>query len=110
MQNNDLDVVFCKLNVKTLKRIRQLQMRFYIHTFANPLRLFTIVQSISRIFFIKFITINRKLLHTFGFDKLPLYDVTIPSNDSQITWKLPTILPNIHTKFKVYSCSRTLIF
>ena len=85
-------------------------MRFYIHIFANHPRLLIIVQSISRIFFIKFTTINRKLLHTFGFDKLPLYAVTIPGNDSQITWKWTTIHPNIHTKFKVYSCSRTVFF
>ena len=58
MQNNDLTAVFYKLNVKTLKRIRQVQMLFYIHTFANNLRLFIIVQSISRIFFSWLITFH----------------------------------------------------
>ena len=73
-------------------------------------RLSIIVQSISRIFFIKFDAFSHKLLYTFGLDKLTSYDVTIPGGDSKITWKLPTILHNIHTKFKVYSFSGTVFF
>ena len=93
-----------------MKRIRHLQTGFYMHAFASQLGLFIIVQSICRIFFITFTTINRKLLHIFGFDKLPLYDVTIPGNDSQITWKLPTILPNIHTKIKFIAVGEQCFF
>ena len=103
-------MLLAKNNVKTLKRIRQSQMGFYIHTLATHLRLFIIVQSIYPMFFVTFTTPNRKLLYTFVFDKMPSYDVTIPGSDSEITWKLPTNLLHIHTKYKVYSCRGTVFF
>ena len=79
-----------------------------MQAFINHRRLIIIAQSISCIFLVKFAALSRKLLHTFDFNKLAWYDVTVPGNDSKITWKLPTNLPNIHTNFKLHSCSGTV--
>ena len=95
---------------KNLKSVRQLQSRFYIHTFVSGHTLITIAQSISCIFLLIFAAISRKLLHSFVFKKLTSYDVTIPGSDSKISWKLDTYLPNIHTKLKLYGCSETVFF
>ena len=110
LPNDNRSFLFCTISVKTWKRGRQLQGSFYLYTFLNRHRLSIIVQSISRIFLKKIDAISRKLLHTFGFNKLTSCDVTIPGSDSKIKWKLPTILPNIHTKFNVYSFSGTVFF
>ena len=63
---------------KSMKSVRQLLRRFYIHTFVSSHTLITIAQSISCIFLLTFAPISRKLLHTFVFNKLTSYDVTIP--------------------------------
>ena len=97
--------VFLKNIVKTVKSVCQyaLQRRLSLHTFVNRHRLFTIVQSICCIFLIQFSATSRKLLHTFGFNTLHSFDVTISGSDSKITWKLPTPLLNIHTKYKLFN-------
>ena len=57
-----------------------------MQAFINHRRLIIIAQSISCIFLVKFAALSRKLLHTFDFNKLAWYDVTVPGNDSKITW------------------------
>ena len=110
LPNDNRSFLFYTIGVKTWKRGHQLQGSFYLYTFLNHRRLSIIVQSISRIFLIKFDAISRKLLHTFGFNKLSWYDVTIPGSDSKISWKLADHLPNIHANFKHYSCAGTVFF
>ena len=97
LQNDNCSFLFCTIDVKTGKIGANYWGVFTCMPVFNSRKMFTIVQSIPCIFFIKFDSISRKLLHTFVFNKLSSYDVTIPGSESKITWKLPTILPNIHT-------------
>ena len=94
---------------KTEKR-RPVTGAFVLAYFSYTPQAFTILQSIPCSILIKFDATSRKLLHTFGFNKLTPYEVTIPGSDSQIQWKEATSLPNIPTNFKLYSCTGTVFF
>ena len=89
---------------------RQLKRCFYIHTLVTHHRLIITAQSICGIFLLPFAAFSRKLWQTFAFNILTSYDVTIPGKDSQITWIVATHLPNMHTDFKIYSCTGTVFF
>ena len=81
-----------------------------MHTLVNGRTLFTIGQSVSRVFLLQFSKSSRDLLSTFVFYKLVFCDVIIPGRESQIHWKISIDSIKLQTKSQVDSISITTSF
>ena len=111
MQNNKSVSVFSKLSMK-LEICTPIIDAFYVPTLTlvTDHSVITITQSIPGIFFLPFVGTNRKLCHTFGFNKFLSCDVTISGKDSRLLRKLATTLTNIRTNFQLDSYRGTMLF
>ena len=96
----------CKIIGKA-SRVCQLKKRFYIHTLVTCLWLINIAPFYLRYIFFTICSSQSQVMTHFRFQQI---DLTIPGRDSKVSWKLAILLPNIHTKLKLYSCSGTVFF